>query len=642
LPSVEILLRLIATCLKCDGGTLRFAALDDLEKMSMKSPKWLLLVSAALVAAAAPAAAALAQSNIAEASTDASTAESQKLKALFAADDEAQLKRNPLGAIFRGDMRYADRLGDFISDEYFANERKAAEENLTALSGIDRAKLNATDQIAYDVFKQNQNDALKGLSKEIMDLTVVRPVNHFFGFHTFYPTFASGKGAAPFKTVADYENNLKRHKDYIVLTDRSIDRFRQGMASGVFETKMTITNVVDQLNTQLAQKTEESPYYGPVLQFPADFSEADKTRLTAEYREVIEKGLYPANARLRDFLRDSYLPLAREQVGLSAMKGGEGLYQYLIEQTTTLPMKADEIHQLGLSEVARIKTGMEAVKKEVGFKGTLPEFFEHLRTDPKFKPSSREGLTQAYYDIGKKVDAVIAQQFRVIPKAPLEIKPYEEFREKYEAGGSYQNGTPDGKRPGTFYFNAYDLPSRTTPGITTLYLHEGAPGHHFQIMLAQENTALPAFMRFGGNTAYVEGWALYSETLGYDMGLFKDPYQRFGTLSDEMLRAMRLVVDTGLHSKGWTREQAIDYMLANSDMGKTDATAEVERYIAIPSQALAYKIGALTIQRLKKKAQDAMGKKFDVREFHNQVLNTGALPLSVLEKKIDDWIAAPK
>ncbi|MBL0923486.1 MAG: DUF885 domain-containing protein [Sphingomonadaceae bacterium] len=572
----------------------------------------------------------------------AAQSEGEKLKALFAADDEAQLKRNPLGAIFRGDMRYADRLGDFISDEYFANERKAAENNLAALSSIDRAKLNATDQIAYDVFKQNQNDALKGLSKEIMDLTVVRPVNHFFGFHTFYPTFASGQGAAPFKTVQDYENNLKRHKDYIVLTDRSIDRFRQGMASGVFETRMTIANVVDQLNTQLAQKTEESPYYGPILKFPESFSDADKVRLTAEYRDMIENGLYPVNARLRDFLRDSYLPLAREQVGLSAMKGGEGLYQYLIEQTTTLPLKADEIHQLGLSEVTRIKTGMEAIKKEVGFKGTLSEFFEHLRTDPKFKPSSREALTQGYYDIGKKVDAVIGQQFKVIPKAPLEIKPYEEFREKYEAGGSYQNGTPDGTRPGTFYFNAYDLPSRTTPGMTTLYLHEGAPGHHFQIMLAQENDALPAFMRFGGNTAYVEGWALYAETLGYEMGLFKDPYQRFGTLSDEMLRAMRLVVDTGLHSKGWTREQAIDYMLANSDMGKTDATAEVERYIAIPSQALAYKIGALTIQRLKKKAKDALGKTLDVREFHNQVLNTGALPLTVLEKKIDDWIALQK
>jgi uncharacterized protein (DUF885 family) len=599
------------------------------------SPRILLLVSAALLT---PFGAAHAQTVTAEVTAT----ESQRLAALFAADDEASLKRNPLNAMFRGDMRYADRFGDFISDAYFDNERIAAQANLDGLKTIDRAKLNDTDKIAYDVYKQSQIDALKGLSKEIMDLTVVRPLNHFFGFHTFYPTFASGQGAAPFKTVQDYENNLKRHKEFIVLMDASIGRFRQGMASGVFETKMTISNVIDQLNTQLAQKTEESPYYGPVLKFPADFSGADKARLTAEYRDIIVNGLYPANARLRDFLRDSYLPLAREQVGLSAMKGGEGLYQYLIEQTTTLPLKADDIHNLGLSEVARITSGMEAIKNEVRFKGTLPEFFEHLRSDPKFKMSSRDALTQGYYDIGKKVDATISTQFKYLPKAPLEIKPYEEFREKYEAGGSYQSGTPDGSRPGTFYFNAYDLPSRTTPGMTTLYLHEGAPGHHFQISIAQENEKLPAFMRFGGNTAYVEGWALYSETLGYEMGLFKDPYQRFGTLSDEMLRAMRLVVDTGIHSKGWTREQAIDYMLANSDMGKTDATAEVERYIAIPSQALAYKIGALTILRLKDKAKKELGKKFDVREFHNQVLNTGALPLTVLEKKIDAWIAASK
>ena len=229
-----------------------------------------------------------------------------------------------------------------------------------------------------------------------------------------------------------------------------------------------------------------------------------------------------------------------------------------------------------------------------------------------------------------------------MPKAKLEIRPYEPFREKFEAGGSYQQGAPDGSRPGIFYFNAYDLPSRTTPGMTTLYLHEGSPGHHFQISLAQENEALPPFMRFGGNTAYVEGWALYAETLGYDMGFYKDPIQRFGTLSDEMLRAMRLVVDTGIHSKGWTREQSIEYMLSHSDMGKTDATAEVERYIAIPSQALAYKTGAMTIQRLRKKAEAELGDKFDIKDFHAQVLMTGSLPLAILEKKIDAWIASRK
>jgi uncharacterized protein (DUF885 family) len=372
------------------------------------SPRILLLVSAALLT---PFGAAHAQM----VTTEASATESQRLAALFAADDEASLKRNPLNAMFRGDMRYADRFGDFISDTYFDNERSAAQANLDGLKTIDRAKLNDTDKIAYDVYKQSQIDALKGLSKEIMDLTVVRPLNHFFGFHTFYPTFASGQGAAPFKTVQDYENNLKRHKEFIVLMDASIGRFRQGMASGVFETKMTIRNVIDQLNTQLAQKTEESPYYGPVLKFPANFSDADKARLTSEYRDIIVNGLYPANARLRDFLRDSYLPLAREQVGLSAMKGGEGLYQYLIEQTTTLPLKADDIHNLGLSEVARITSGMEAIKNEVRFKGTLPEFFEHLRSDPKFKMSSRDALTQGYYDIGKKVDATISTQFKYLP-----------------------------------------------------------------------------------------------------------------------------------------------------------------------------------------------------------------------------------
>lgn len=606
----------------------------------MKSLKIILLAGAALCASnvlTAPAFA-LDESTTAAPAAD----ENGKLTALFAADDEATLKRNPINALFRGDLRYADQLGDYISDAYFDKERQAAQDNLASLAQIDRNKLNPTMKIAYDVFQKNQQDALMGLSKDIMDLTVVRPINHFSGFHTFYPTFSSGSGAAPFKTVEDYDNNLKRHKQFVTLMDASIERFRQGMASGVVETKLTINNVIEQLDTQLAQPIEESPYYGPVKKFPDSFSEADKARLTAAYKDAVQNELYPANQRLRDFLKNEYLPIAREQVGLSSMKGGAKLYDFMIEQTTTLPLKADEVHKLGLSEVARIHKEMEKVKAEVGFKGTLQEFFEHLRTDPALKPTSREALTQNFYDIGKKVDAVVGTQFKVLPKAPLEIRPYPEFREKFEAGGSYEPGTPDGSRPGVFYFNAYDLPSRTTPGNTTLYLHEGAPGHHFQISLAQENAALPAFMRFGGNTAYVEGWGLYAETLGYPMGLYKDPYAHFGTLDDEMLRAMRLVVDTGIHSKGWTRDQAIKYMLDNSSMGKTDATAEVERYIAIPSQALAYKIGALKIQELKAKAQKALGKKFDVREFHDQVLNTGALPLTVLEKKIDDWIAAQK
>lgn len=563
--------------------------------------------------------------------------EGEKMKALFAKSDEDNLKRNPISALFRGDERYADQLGDYISDEYFAKEKAAETAELAALMKIDRSKLSATDKIAYDVFKYDKERALNDYSDEIMALTVVRPVNHFSGFHTFYPDFASGKGAAPFKTVKNYEDNLKRHKQFIVIGDRSIERFREGMKSGVVETRLTITNVIEQLATQIGLGVENSPFMAPTKNFPEDFSEEDKARLTREYAAAT-KEIFAGYQRMHDFLKNEYLPVTRDQVGLSSMKGGDILYQNLIEDTTTLPLKADYIHNLGLSEVNRIKTEMEAIKDEVGFDGTLSEFFEYLRTDPKFHPESREALTQAFYDIGKKVDAKIGEQFKVLPKSPLEIRPYDESIEKFQAGGSYQSGTPDGSRPGVFYFNAYDLPSRNTSGITTLYLHEGAPGHHFQISLAQENTELPNFMRFGGNTAFVEGWALYAEKLGYPMGLYTDPYQRFGHLDDEMLRAMRLVVDTGLHSKGWTRDQAIQYMLDNSSMGKTDATAEVERYIAIPSQALAYKIGALTIQRLKKEAQDALGDKFDVREFHDQILNTGALPMTVLEKKIRDWI----
>jgi uncharacterized protein (DUF885 family) len=558
---------------------------------------------------------------------------------LFKASDEANLRRNPLNALSRGDMRYADRFGDYISDEYYLAERAAAEQDLRALAAVPRDQLNAVDQLAYDVFKFSTEDTLRGLQPDLLALTVVRPMNHFFGFHTFYPTFASGKGTAPFKTVEDYDNNLKRHRDFVVYLDRAIERFRQGQATGVVETKMTVRNMIEQLDNQLKLKPVDSPFYGPVKQFPDAVATAERPHLTAAYQAAIAGELYPAMTRLRDFLRNEYLPQARDGYGLMYMKGGDQLYRYLIQSTTTLPLTPEEIHQTGLGEVARITTEMEKVKQEVGFKGTLQQFFDRLRTDPKLKEKSRESLTQRYYDIGKTVDAKLPQYFSTIPKTALEIRPYEPFREKFEAGGSYSSGSPDGTRPGIFYFNAYDLPSRTTPGITTLYLHEGAPGHHFQIALAQENTALPEFMRFGGNTAYVEGWALYAETLGYDMGLYKDPYQRFGTLSDEMLRAMRLVVDTGIHSKGWTREQAIKYMLDNSDMGKTDATAEVERYIAIPSQAVAYKTGALTIQRLRRKAEAQLGPRFDIRDFHAQVLMTGSLPLAILEQKIDRWIA---
>jgi uncharacterized protein (DUF885 family) len=568
--------------------------------------------------------------------------EHEKMFALFKASDEAQLQRNPIQGIFRGDLRYANEFGDYITDQYYAGERSAAEHDLAALHAIDRSVLNPTDQIAYDTFDWQTKDTLRGLQPDLLSLTEVQPINHFFGLHTFYPTFASGQGAAPFKTLEDYENNLKRHKGFVTYLDRAIGRFKEGEASGVVETKLTVRNMIEQLNNQLKQKPEDSPYFQPVKKFPDSISPADRERLTAEYRTAITDELYPALTRLRDFFENDYLAQAREGVGLKYMKGGDKLYRYNIESTTTEARDPAEVHQLGLDEVARITKGMDAIRTQVGFKGDLQHFFDYMRTAKRFQPKSRDELKQGFLQVKQKVETKIPAYFSLVPKAPLEIRAYEPFREKFEAGGSYEQGTPDGTRPGTFYYNAYDLPSRSTWEETTLFLHEGEPGHHFQISLAQENEALPSFMKFGGNTAYVEGWALYAESLGYQMGMYDDPYQRFGNLNDEMLRAMRLVVDTGIHDLGWTRDQSIDYMLTHSGMSKTDATAEVERYIAIPSQALAYKIGALTIQKLRDKAQAELGDKFSYPEFHAQVLDTGALPLPILEEKINAWIASKK
>ncbi len=603
-------------------------------------------IRAALLAATAfvlPTAPALADNHSAapEAAAEQPQTEGEKLFALFADSDKRQLALSPLSRLFRGDDKDADKLGDFLTDAQFLAGRTDTQLNMALLAQIDRSKLSATDQLAYDVFKYNQEQSLKASTDRIRALTEVRPVNHFSGFHTFYPSFASGTGAAPFRTIANYEDNLSRHDDYIAINDRAIEKFREGMESGVVETKLTIGNVISQLDTQIGIPVAESQFMGPVKNFPEDFSEEDKTRLTASY-EAKTQEIYAAHTRMRDFLRDEYLAVARDSVGLSQMKGGEELYAQLIESTTTLPLDANTIHELGLKEVARVKSDLEKVQAEVGFEGTLNEFFDYVRTDEQFKPESREALTQSYYDLGKEVDKKIGEYFSLLPKSELRIEPYDPSIEQFSAGGSYQAGTPDGSRPGTFYFNAYDLPSRLTTGNMTLYLHEGAPGHHFQISLAQENEALPAFMRFGGTTAFVEGWALYAETLGYEMGFFEDPWNRYGTLQDEQLRAMRLVVDTGLHAKGWSREKAIDFMLENSGMTRTEVVSEVERYIAIPSQALAYKIGALKIQELRARAEEQLGGDFDIKDFHAQVLNTGGLPLAVLEAKIDRWIAAQK
>jgi uncharacterized protein (DUF885 family) len=600
------------------------------------------LLVALLVSTCAAAAAQPAQAAAQAAASPAQESASQRLHRLFRESDEASLRRNPLEGMFRGDFRYADRLGDFLSDTYLAGERAAAESDLAALTAIDRAALGATDQVAYDVFKYQREDALRDLQPDLLALTVVRPVNHFPGLHNFYPVLASGNGAAPFRTVEDYENNLRRHREYARYFDRAIVRFREGLASGVVETRLTINNVIGQLDTQLAAAPEQSPLAGPVQNFPDAVPESERARLRDAHVAVIRDEIYPAYRRLRDFLQNEYLPHAREGAGLVHMRGGDVLYRRLVQQNTTLPLTPDEVHEIGLREVARNLREMEAIKSQVGFQGTLAEFFEHLRTDPQFTPQSREQLREGYYAIGRRVDQRIGEIFSAVPRTRLEIREVEAFRERNASQGSYQNGNPDGSRPGVFYYSAYDLPSRRTYGMEALYLHEGAPGHHFQISLANENEALPAFMRFGGNTAYVEGWGLYAETLWDELGMQTDPYQRFGGLNADQYRAIRLVVDTGIHAKGWTREQAIRYILDNSGLSETQATTEVERYIANPGQALAYKVGQLKILELRARAEQALGDRFDLKAFHDQVLTTGALPLTVLEAKIDGWIAAQR
>jgi uncharacterized protein (DUF885 family) len=592
-------------------------------------------VALALASVTAPAAAQPAPASVAP-------SPSQALAALFAASDEDNLKRNPLNALFRGDMRYAGRLGNFLSDEYYAAERGAAVRELAALAAIDRSALQPQERISYDVFKWQREMDLRGLQPDLLAATAVRPIDHFNGIHTGFAQLSAGDSVAPFKTVEDYDNGLTRIDDFVVILDTAITRMRQGMASGVVQPKLVTENVIGQLDQMLAEGVEGSSFYKPVTAIPAAIPAADQARLKAAYRDSIAGKLRPALQRLRDFMATDYLAAARPSVGLQDMKGGPALYRYLVEVSTTTDMTPEQIHRIGLDEVKRLHGEMEKVKAQVGFKGTLAEFFEHIRTDPKFKPQSREWLQQAYVAIGKRLDQTLPNLFSTLPKAPLEIRPVPALTEKGAARGSYNPGTPDGSRPGIFYFNAYDLPSRTTPSMETLYLHEGAPGHHFQISLAQENEALPSFQRFGGNSAYVEGWGLYSETLGRELGIYTDPYQYFGYLDSQLFRAIRLVVDTGIHAKGWTRDQTIQYILDNSSRGRSNATAETERYIAIPGQALSYKVGQLKIAELRARAERALGKSFDIRDFHAQVLMSGALPLAVLERKVDAWIASRK
>lgn len=564
------------------------------------------------------------------------------LDRIFAEDARENIALDPLGALEQGQRVPVRQFELLFTPELARLRRDANARSLAGLARIDNARLDERHRISRAVFEDAKRNERAVLRPEVQALLAVQPFNHFGGFHVAYPELSAPGSGLALDSAGDYELLIARHRAFPRVIDQAIARFREGMASGVTEPRLTVDNMIVQIDGLLAQPVARSPFTAPARQFPASVPPTARAKLSRELTDVTSHSIYPAYRALRHFLADEYRPVAREQVGLSALSGGERLYRLLARVHTTLDLDPAAVHDLGLREVAQIQAKMEAVKLQLGFTGPLPAFFERIRTDPKYHPRTEEELAQGFRAVGRKVDALAPRYFLHLPRTPLQIQSYPVYRARFEAGGSYAQGSVDGSQPGVFFFNAYDLKSRFLTGVATLYLHEGAPGHHFQISLAQENETLPDFQRFGGNTAYIEGWALYAETLGYEMGFYDDPMQHWGTLDDEMLRAMRLVVDTGLHTKDWSREQAIKYMLDNSGMGRSDAEAEVDRYIANPGQALAYKIGALTIQRLRNEAESALGPRFDIRQFHDQVLGSGALPMPVLEAKVRAWIARSK
>jgi len=564
------------------------------------------------------------------------TSEAERLAALVDDYFEEQLRLNPVSATSIGDPRYNDRYEVSIAPQWRAQAEQVERDYLARVQQLDPGKLSGQDLLTYQVFESGRDRKIEGFRFP----SHLIPLNQFYSAPNSFAQLGSGNGMQPFVTVQDYDNFLKRIDGFVAWTDQAIVNMREGAQQGYTLPCVLTERVLPQLAAHVVADPEESVYWGPVRNLPATFSAADRERLTVAYRTAIESQLVPAYRRLHDFMRDQYLPQCRTSVGLDALPEGKAWYEHLVREITTTGLTPAQIHDIGLSEVRRIQEQMRGVMRQVDFNGTLQDFFVFLNTDPQFVHPSREALVQGYVDIKNRVDPQLPKLFEVLPQADYEVRAVEPFREKSAAGGSYQAASEDGSRPGIFYANAYDLKARPKWAMESLSLHEGSPGHHFQISIAREQKELPRFRRFGGYTAYVEGWALYAESLGPDLGMYTDPYQYFGRLEGELFRAIRLVVDTGLHSKGWTREQVLAYIDANSATSEARRVAETERYIAIPGQALAYKIGQLEISELRARAEQALGERFDLRKFHTAVLTDGALPLDVLEVKIDRWIAA--
>ena len=566
----------------------------------------------------------------------AAVAADARLDSLAEAYFEATLPLNPLAATSIGDTRYNHLYTAGFVPDVRARSRALVAEYEGRLGAIDRATLDPEHQLTYDVFRRNLES--QRASDRFPGHLV--PLNQFFNFTATFVQLGSGTGTHPFRTPKDYDDFLSRIGGFEQVVDAAIANMREGMAAGVVQPRVLMERVLPQLAAHVVTDPTRSLFWGPVANMPASFSEAERARLTAAYTAAIRDRVVPAFRRLHDFVRDEYLPRTRGTVGLGALPQGRAWYEHQVRTVTTTDLTPEQVHEIGLSEVARIHREMEAVMRQVGWSGDLPSFMRHVQTDPRFRYATREEMLADFRAAQARIDASTDRLFDFRPRANYEIRPVEPFRERSFSGGSYTAASLDGTRPGIFHLNTYDPPSRAKYGMESLLIHEGSPGHHFQISVARELTGVPRLRRFGGFTAYSEGWGLYAETLGRELGLYTDPYQYFGYLSSELWRSIRLVLDTGIHAKGWTHAQASEYARRNSATSETIIQSEVERFSAIPAQGLAYKIGQLRITELRRRAEAALGPRFDIKAFHRAVLEDGALPLDVLEAKIDRWIAA--
>jgi uncharacterized protein (DUF885 family) len=548
---------------------------------------------------------------------------------------EDKLVLNPLEATFMGDNRYNDKMPNMLAQSYKEELRALYSEYRDQLSKFDRNSLSDIDKVSYDVLQWECDINLAGLdfSGELL------PLDQFNGPHLIIGQLASGQSAQPFATAEDYDNWLARLDKFVIMMDTARVNMERGLARGYVLPQSLSAKLLPQLEGLAAEPVEDHLFYGPVKMLPESISEKDQDRLTDAYKQMVGTRIIPVFQDLASYVRDEYLPNGRTTSGINDLPEGRELYDHLIKMYTTTDMQAEEIFALGESEVARLTEEMEKVKTEVGFTGTLREFFDYVRTKPELRPfTDPQQVIDNFNAIHEKMKPQLSKLFDQVPKTEFEVRRTEAFREA-SASAQYNPGSKDGSRPGIFYVPIPDVEQYNVYTDEDLFLHEAIPGHHYQVSLTQENEDLPDFRRSLWYSAYGEGWALYTESLGKELGLYDDPYQYFGMLSAEMHRAIRLVVDAGMHSKGWTREEAIQYSLDHEAESEASIIAEIERYMAIPGQALSYKIGQLKIRELRARAERELGDDFDIKAFHNLVLSPGCVPLAVLERMVDDWIS---